>query len=467
MSEQSRRRGTRWPRRGLLLLALSGASALAAPVEEPPPASAPVAEALLSCSATACVALVPPGLTHVRLCWPPLGVKEAGTWSRLTTRAGEKVTLRAGDGRRCVEVDPGAGPFTATIGGVERTISLMQITDDNAEDVAPDEGSRTWREIPESGRSSKRRPEDISTQAHKHKQAVSIPLPDLVEQLEQGHGRAQLATARAAATSTTAALPERGPKEEVPAPPLPRLEVPYDPSRELERVRKQPVAAADLPRTPPRPRQPPDDESFLDVVAIGDDAGYHCTGVLVAPDALLTAGHCLPATRVAIATALARPLLELPVRASHRHPELDAALVRLPRGLPLVVRARRRADQQRDPSGTMRLVGFGIDEPRTRAGFGIKRRVDAETTSWGCDGVRAKTTGCIPGAELVLAGVGGRDTCLGDSGGPVLELDGEDYRLIALTSRPVARGGAACGRGGIYVRVDALDPWLTPLLEER
>jgi secreted trypsin-like serine protease len=67
---------------------------------------------------------------------------------------------------------------------------------------------------------------------------------------------------------------------------------------------------------------------------------------------------------------------------------------------------------------------------------------------------------------MVIASIGGRDTCWGDSGGPVLEPFAETWRLIAITSRPTLHGGASCGRGGIYIRIDVIDAWLTQALKE-
>lgn len=264
--------------------------------------------------------------------------------------------------------------------------------------------------------------------------------------------------------------PPGAPGQVAPNPVLEIQTTPLQPVAPLPERRKEPVPPGSLPTpSPPRVRGPeplPDDASFLDIVGLGAADGFHCSGVLVAPDLVLTAAHCLPTTRVAVGSYLADPIVELAVVAEVRHPTLDAAVLRLARAIPVPVRERRTAADRSVPRGTMRLVGFGVDAPRTLAGFGIKRRLDLEVDSWGCDLARAAATGCQRGAEMVVAGIAGRDTCLGDSGGPVLELQDESLRLVAITSRPVASGGARCGRGGIYVRVDALDTWLTTIQQE-
>lgn len=211
----------------------------------------------------------------------------------------------------------------------------------------------------------------------------------------------------------------------------------------------------------------PDDREFLDVVLVGNANGYHCTGVLVAPTAVLTAAHCAPAAMVGFGQRATQLLARVEVSRVVRHPQLDVALLRLARAVPLPIRPRRKVANRSAPATMVRLVGFGVDDVRHPTSFGVKRRVDVLATGWGCDRGRVRSAGCRPGAELLLTAVGGADTCRGDSGGPVLEPTDVGYRLLAITSRSTASGGAACGRGGIYVRVDAIDLWLTSLLEQR
>lgn len=211
----------------------------------------------------------------------------------------------------------------------------------------------------------------------------------------------------------------------------------------------------------------PDDREFLDVVLVGGERGFHCTGLLVAPTAVLTAAHCAPAAVVGFGHRATRLFARVTVASVTPHPTLDVALLRLDRAVPLPIRARRRAIDDAAPAAMVRLVGFGVDDVRHPTSFGVKRRADVHASGWGCDRGRARSARCRPGAELLLTAVGGTDTCRGDSGGPVLEPTVDGFRLLAITSRSTASGGATCGRGGIYVRADVIDPWLTSLLEKR
>lgn len=239
-----------------------------------------------------------------------------------------------------------------------------------------------------------------------------------------------------------------------------------DVSKDIEAwalLEKEPVSPPDNRQVVPSTF--PDDRAYLDVVAVGDDLGMHCTGIAVTPNAILTAAHCAPASRVALAVNTRDALQHATVVAIHAHPTLDVAVLKLETPLTVTPRPRRRTTDSIAPTGIVRTIGFGVDDPLHGAGFGIKRRSDMPVSGWGCDAARRVTAGCVPTAEMVIAAVGGRDTCWGDSGGPVLEPDGETWRLIGITSRPTLHGGSVCGRGGIYVRVDRIDDWLKHELE--
>lgn len=118
----------------------------------------------------------------------------------------------------------------------------------------------------------------------------------------------------------------------------------------------------------------------------------------------------------------------------------------------------------------MRAVGFG----RTEAGtVGQKMMVDLPVATPDCQGSVSATIGtksdaayyqCIAGIELVAGAPAlNKDTCNGDSGGPLFVSDGNNGQVLAAaTSRAVGVPGARrCGDGGIYVRVDGpIGAWI-------
>ena len=71
---------------------------------------------------------------------------------------------------------------------------------------------------------------------------------------------------------------------------------------------------------------------------------------------------------------------------------------------------------------------------------------------WGCDERNRIRPGCVPGAEMVIAHTGGRDTCDGDSGGPVFEWRcsrrGPTWGWLPSPAAPSPARAAPAGRAG-------------------
>ncbi|SFV38692.1 S1 family peptidase [Hyphomicrobium facile] len=107
------------------------------------------------------------------------------------------------------------------------------------------------------------------------------------------------------------------------------------------------------------------------------------------------------------------------------------------------------------------IVGFGRDE---RAQLGRKKWANLPIVSKICgDDISHAKFKCMPGREAVLADPQLlRDTCGGDSGGPVFLKSDANFFITAVTSREV-RGGA-CGPGGIYTLITpAVVKWMKRL----
>jgi endonuclease G len=197
---------------------------------------------------------------------------------------------------------------------------------------------------------------------------------------------------------------------------------------------------------------------------------WFCSGVLVRPRVVLTAGHCQdPQFAMNIVALNAVTMADLQeaeiigvrrVRVNPQYPQVIGHDIS-------VLILRRRATVTPVPIATTEdiaaatettLVGFGNSDLMSTKGFGTQREVTVDITQ-----VRRSEDDDLDEAEQSLgfesdlefvAGGGGFDSCNGDSGGPAY-IDVEGVRKVAgLTSRASEGFTNPCGDGGIYTRVD-------------
>jgi uncharacterized protein (TIGR03382 family) len=199
-----------------------------------------------------------------------------------------------------------------------------------------------------------------------------------------------------------------------------------------------------------------------------------CTGTLVAPTVVLTAGHCYdpigvpPPDNVLIGTAsLSRPGDGeiIPIAHGYIYPKAgtseDLAVLVLARPSTRpprqIVDGWARADLVN--GAAISLVGFGAID-RTGTVY-IDHLQEATTTITDVDCSAA--SGCNPGArpagELGAGGMG-IDTCPGDSGGPLYLTTSYGPVLAGVTSRGYNDARFACSQGGIYTRPDKVLDWI-------
>jgi len=210
-----------------------------------------------------------------------------------------------------------------------------------------------------------------------------------------------------------------------------------------------------------------------------------CTGVLVTPDVVLTAGHCnIGIKRVILGTNNYDHGGEIiPVKQTFEYkfgtqptasdnngdyqPSEDVTVVVLQHAAaekPRPIADGEIADRYVKDGAAVTIVGYGAHDPNGYQYDDKLRQADTTVSDADCSDLY---NGCepsvSPGGEMV-AGGNGIDSCYGDSGGPLYLDTPEGVFLTGLTSR----GPPPCGSwGSIYVRADAIVDYIEEVTGEQ
>ena len=204
------------------------------------------------------------------------------------------------------------------------------------------------------------------------------------------------------------------------------------------------------------------------VAVLGRNA--ECTGTLIAPDVVLTAGHCIEMNPIEVIVGsvdLGEPGGDvIKVKSSRAYPDWEhhydvgvVILDHVARARPRAIVSSCAADHGLAVSKTVKVVGFGLT---TRSGTGNNTRlhqVAVPITDATCASDPSCEPSIAPGGEFTAGGHGG-DSCFGDSGGPVYLDTPAGPMLVGVVSRGLALPGAPCGNGGVYVRADKVVSWI-------
>lgn len=221
-------------------------------------------------------------------------------------------------------------------------------------------------------------------------------------------------------------------------------------------------------------------KEFDDCVAVGDDEAWGCTGTLIAPNVVITAGHCERLhTRIFVGRDPTKKGRIFKVRTHVRHPKFDAAfrndmmILILEKKVTGVTPRKMASKSQIDKASVAKVVGFGSTRLDGTGRLGQKLETDVPIVSPACRGtVRGRKDNAVYGCHLSHEIVAGKplllhDTCKGDSGGPLFVEDGAGQWLLAgTTSRGTDLSTTMCGDGGLYVRVDVYRKWIASVLKK-
>jgi endonuclease G len=206
------------------------------------------------------------------------------------------------------------------------------------------------------------------------------------------------------------------------------------------------------------------------VVFEGDTAA--CTGTLIAPNLVVTAGHCIGRVSGVRLDAVELQTEEgetIPVAQQIEYPDstttYDVGLLVLER--PSTIRPRVLAtgcvlDRYLRAEAPVEIVGWGAVDVEGSQYPDVLMQARSTVTDPDCT---TAGLGCrqviSPGGELG-AGGDGIDSCFGDSGGPLYLLTDIGEYLVGITSRGYDDFDPEqpCGGGGIYVRPDAILDWI-------
>lgn len=209
---------------------------------------------------------------------------------------------------------------------------------------------------------------------------------------------------------------------------------------------------------------------WQDAAAIRTNNDWFCSGTLIAPNVVLTAGHCdeeIPNNVLIGTSSLSRPtegeVINIKQRIEYPTSSRNADL------LVLVLERDSKFEPRPIATGWARaeikngaqvqIVGFGAIDRDGNTYTPALKEATTTITDFDCSVSSGCRTPVKPAGELGAGGMG-IDTCGGDSGGPLYLTTEFGTFLAGATSRGYASNQYYCSEGGIYVRPDKFVEWI-------
>ena len=209
--------------------------------------------------------------------------------------------------------------------------------------------------------------------------------------------------------------------------------------------------------------------AWPDVVAVIGAVGV-CTGTLIAPDVVLTAGHCVDIQPEVVITNTVDYASaagdRVPVKWARAYPDwehrYDVAVLMLDhvaRPKPRSIATACLANEHLGAHHAVQIIGFGLTSPSATDDNTTLRVGEIPVLDPQCGSDPTCEPSIVPNGEFT-AGGRGTDSCFGDSGGPAMLPTRHGSALVGVVSRGLALPGAPCGNGGVYVRADKVVSWI-------
>jgi len=210
-----------------------------------------------------------------------------------------------------------------------------------------------------------------------------------------------------------------------------------------------------------------------DCAAIMYSGQQECTGTLIAPNVVMTAGHCViggPAPDHVLVGApnLTRPQ-EGEMLAVMKAIEYPSSQTSIDVGILLLSQSATKVTPRTIGSGwerfeiknadSVQIAGWGATDKQAMVYPDDQMEATTTITDFNCTTSLGCNTLAKPDGEMGVGGMG-IDTCPGDSGGPVYLTTDAGTFVIGVTSRSYDNATVACSEGGIYERPDKIVDWI-------